>query len=996
MTISRESNQWGGPGNGVTASFDVGERVQDSNDLSVWLVTTATGAGVLQYLDIDYTVEGVNNDNGCRVVFTTPPAVGLEALILVEPDLVQATSFRSIGGRYNAIIHEDAFDRTQQQIRRLWRHVERSVRLPVYGAAGGLLPGPAALKGKYLRGNPATGAIEGADGTGAGAEDFLNLADDGDEAVSTDGVLVQTAAQAGTAGTTLKPISKVLNLPLDQVDYSGDDAISAAGMGKYLTNLNASAAMTFTLPAGDDANPDLWAYFARHPDADYPVTLQPAGSDAFAGAPDGESLTIMEAGDIGVQWLNGRWKVFAFGPRIAYQTPRVIRGKIQLEESASLDLTGATDASTALVAIMNAAAAGAATVEGQDARLSIGTPITLQAPLHGPSFPRISTQGRLKLVPLNAYTTKAVTGAANNGSGQIRLTVVGHGRSTGDPIYAADVGGVPAATSDWTVSVVDADHLDLLGSVFSGTFTSGGTIIYTPPVLQRVGSDGADLREVFIGDPSNGSAALIAYPAVGVQLGTPNRSPDTTYKVGRSLVRHNQIYGVTVGMRVQGWTSDIGPNWIDNCAVGFHGDTLNACTVDLRIAGCRKGLKLEGSDAVKLFALIEDDNANMVASTIDGCDALEATLYLEHQTTDAQDYVLKVGSVEAVSGILNISIGAKMSLTGKKVPLLLDRFTGIAIIRGSAASIHSLVETTANTDAEIYYQNELGIWPLDNAKRLGRAYNHFPNGNLDAWVVGAAFPRGWYDATISANVTVTQRDVVSGHNVRRGRFAMRLTASSTGKQNRYVEFQIGGTGSPTCLALRGKTVRCGAWVWIPDTAEFAESDLGNQHCNVILNCYSYNGSATVNGSLLNGDYSHHTVRGQWQFLWTETVLQTDCSRIGVQVYLQTASSGGSIVTAADAYIDIDSISIVETSVPLKQQMEGSLPDAPTIDAKVEGGAVLMFTDVAGGSTDATQYFGVGDALRKLTPTSAASRTAVCVTAGAGGTAGNWKTEGALS
>jgi hypothetical protein len=71
----------------------------------------------------------------------------------------------------------------------------------------------------------------------------------------------------------------------------------------------------------------------------------------------------------------------------------------------------------------------------------------------------------------------AVTGAADNGSGLIRLTVASTtGLTTGEVRYVSSVGGVAAATGAWTITVVDATHVDLQGSTFSGTYTSGGVI----------------------------------------------------------------------------------------------------------------------------------------------------------------------------------------------------------------------------------------------------------------------------------------------------------------------------------------------------------------------------------------------------------------------------------------------------------------------------------------------------------------------------------------
>lgn len=69
-----------------------------------------------------------------------------------------------------------------------------------------------------------------------------------------------------------------------------------------------------------------------------------------------------------------------------------------------------------------------------------------------------------------------VQGAADNGSGLIRLTANGHTLLTGDITPVLNVGGVPNATGIFTVTKIDANHVDLQNSVFVGTYTSGGTV----------------------------------------------------------------------------------------------------------------------------------------------------------------------------------------------------------------------------------------------------------------------------------------------------------------------------------------------------------------------------------------------------------------------------------------------------------------------------------------------------------------------------------------
>jgi len=92
-----------------------------------------------------------------------------------------------------------------------------------------------------------------------------------------------------------------------------------------------------------------------------------------------------------------------------------------------------------------------------------------------------------------------VSGAANNGSGLVRLTVSSAvGWLTGDRVTVASVGGVAAANGTWTVTVIDGTRLDLQGSTFSGTYTSGGTVVpeylsylkgYTGPTTYAFQSD---------------------------------------------------------------------------------------------------------------------------------------------------------------------------------------------------------------------------------------------------------------------------------------------------------------------------------------------------------------------------------------------------------------------------------------------------------------------------------------------------------------------------
>ena len=88
-------------------------------------------------------------------------------------------------------------------------------------------------------------------------------------------------------------------------------------------------------------------------------------------------------------------------------------------------------------------------------------------------------QPGLTLENLDLITTDkvSVTGAANNGSGLIRLAVTStSGWTTGDIKAIQNVAGTTEANGNWTITVIDATHIDLQGSTFTHAYTSGGTV----------------------------------------------------------------------------------------------------------------------------------------------------------------------------------------------------------------------------------------------------------------------------------------------------------------------------------------------------------------------------------------------------------------------------------------------------------------------------------------------------------------------------------------
>lgn len=90
------------------------------------------------------------------------------------------------------------------------------------------------------------------------------------------------------------------------------------------------------------------------------------------------------------------------------------------------------------------------------------------------------SQSGITLESLDAIApgTITITGAANNGSGLIRILVGSTSTlSTGQTIAISGIVGTTEANAEgWKITVIDATHFDLMGSTFTNAYVSGGTV----------------------------------------------------------------------------------------------------------------------------------------------------------------------------------------------------------------------------------------------------------------------------------------------------------------------------------------------------------------------------------------------------------------------------------------------------------------------------------------------------------------------------------------
>jgi hypothetical protein len=96
-------------------------------------------------------------------------------------------------------------------------------------------------------------------------------------------------------------------------------------------------------------------------------------------------------------------------------------------------------------------------------------------------------KGTLRSHPWNFATKRttlslyAITGAADNGVGLIRITCSAHPFITGDYVRVISVGGTTEANDTWTITKINANTFDLVGSEFETTYEADtGEVGYAP------------------------------------------------------------------------------------------------------------------------------------------------------------------------------------------------------------------------------------------------------------------------------------------------------------------------------------------------------------------------------------------------------------------------------------------------------------------------------------------------------------------------------------
>jgi hypothetical protein len=440
---------------------------------------------------------------------------------------------------------------------------------------------------------------------------------------------------------------------------------------------------------------------------------------------------------------------------------------------------------------------------------------------------------------------------------------------------------------------------------------------------------------------------------------------DLTSFPNRFRIEDVAISGFQKGARIGGFIADI-DLFLTYCHVGLEGTLLNDVTMNFRSENVRQDFAITNSKGLRFLGLMAEGScASSISSTLDDCRAVTIlSAYYEWGATypRTQPFLTVGGTTYCYDfNLLGLSVGTGASFVGGVYPLKLDR-VNYALGRGvsNPGTQGRLIQTTTNCkEVDPYIVDPDGTWQQDGSKLLSPAFNYMPNSNFDLWF------RGWnYAGTYGSAATISQETTI----VRRGQNAVRVTANA-GSTDGNVMFQLTGDN---VAALRGKTIRFGAWVWIPNHANFDELNETVRPGVLILS----NNGAT---STTSGTNNNLWVRNEWGFFTCEMTVQSDATTLYFFIYV---NFGGS-AAAGTEFIVVDSISVVEERVNVSRQMRGEFEDHDSITSVGIGNRMVKYASAAP-SSDGQTYV-VGDFVRNPDPTVTGNRGWICVAAGSPGT-----------
>jgi hypothetical protein len=149
---------------------------------------------------------------------------------------------------------------------------------------------------------------------------------------------------------------------------------------------------------------------------------------------------------------------------------------------------------------------------------------------NGARFDGVHDQGAIHTMEFHPYMNAdpafaivdyAISGAADNGAGLYRLTLPANVLITGDTIYVHDTTGAQGANGKWTVTYVDATHVDLQGSATAPAPTGNTTINQTYVTVSSTANLAVGQTVTGTGIPGGATIVAVSPGGPGIVLSAP-------------------------------------------------------------------------------------------------------------------------------------------------------------------------------------------------------------------------------------------------------------------------------------------------------------------------------------------------------------------------------------------------------------------------------------------------------------------------------------------
>lgn len=1032
MTTSRESNEWSGLGNGVATTFSIGERVQDASHLTVYLVDTTTEVATLQVLGTDYTLSGVNEDPGCTGTFVTAPPTGTRWVAQITPPLTQTANLRSIGGRFNAVIHEDALDRLNQQIRRIWSYVQRSPHQPLSETiVDNQLPSKSERLGKLFGWHSTTGAPIAVSQAAASSGGLL-LPDEVTDETEVTAVLVQTTGNEGEETTSWIAKETLLGDPAAQLQLTVDTALTADQLLVPINNYGATALTTHHLP---EAVVGRYAEFNRI--ADYNIRLQPATGERFREGSANEYLEVL-AGTVTIKCIvAGIWDIVSSGDANGWRLENGYSGISEylgvinvLHYGAKFD--GVTDDGPAINAANDAAFVAKKPVLYPAGTAGILTPVLIKAPMvcSGGNSPRTNN-----LIPLygTRFLNLGITGTTANiagitvGTTTTITTTAAHGFTTGTPVYITGITGTQLNGCVAQIVVTGTTTFTLTDTATTGytAWSSGGTVTSLPAVVE-LASDVAG-SEVSRGFRVDGGFAVdgAGYTCTGFYA--PG-DQGVNYMTRYSL-ENMHTTGCIHGMDITGFTGEIRNCYaLKNTRAGLvlkKANSVNITGGEYAPADSLTswGIRLISGESTNFHGVnIQGDVADLGngLDIAEGCLGVHFSGYTENMAGDAStvSYHIRVGAMNRYGGeaLNTLAVAAQEFSFGT---LFAGASATEAVVYGSlgprihlgnvvGVDLGSSMFSTKNLEISQYARDIRGAmagqqfislaspsmngyssshYVTDESGAMGRpALSLIPT--LDFRGSAANAIRGFKEVVRSTGITTALETTIT----RNGLSSLKITATGgvAGDPARCIMFPFGQ--GAFAGASPGQQIVLTGWIYVPSGAVGAPNE-----------CYSLNGSANLRYPSVGFEYDIGAGRDSAQYVfgvksapiyigyyglnkWTQFFVfqkYTGLTELGVAIKPLdvTAADTGSGVQDHSVYVS--DLALVVNPQSWKDLMGGGFSLDPRSGLFIGD---QFFCSATAAPTDADTYWARGDTVINSAPAVGAPDRWVCTTAGVGGTA----------